>query len=182
MNKTTLILIGLLIAGGALVFFYSNDKDPEKMEGALNEEETVEEIIIPEEEEIIIRKEKVGTLSGEITLISGNCMPMVCDEPPCQSSCLREGVARDIHIREVATSEKMEGVYLSDKPKLIKKGTSNADGSYSVILPVGKYSIFVEDNGKEYCNSWDGEGNACMVEIKEEQRAKHSFQLNYAVW
>ncbi len=125
-----------------------------------------------------------GILSGEITLASGNCMPMVCDYPSCPSSCRIEGVSRNMYVREVATIENMNITSLkkNKKPVLVKTLTSNIDGSYTIILPVGKYSIFVEDDDKEYCNSFDGQGTPCMVEVKKDQTTEYNFQIDHAVW
>lgn len=122
---------------------------------------------------------------GKITLISGDCMPKMCEEPPCPSSCKEEGISRKIFIRELTTQEDLEdgSPYLKEenKPKLIKTIISKEDGTYETRLPVGKYSFFIEDNSREYCNSFNN-GYACMIEINENKTNEYNFTINHAAY
>ncbi|MFA6888482.1 MAG: hypothetical protein WC254_03220 [Candidatus Woesearchaeota archaeon] len=131
--------------------------------------------------EIIELQVNTGTLSGKVTLISGDCMPKDCDELPCESNCLTEGISRIVYIKEITNSDNNLPDFNDIKKSiLIKTIMSNSDGSYTVILPIGKYSIFVEDNGNEYCNSFDEQGY-CVVEIKKDQITEYNPEINYAV-
>jgi hypothetical protein len=127
---------------------------------------------------------QTSSLYGKVTLSSGNCMPIVCDQPPCPTTCSNSGVLRHIYIRQPVGSNNMDTTYLKDatKSELIKTATSNAAGQYTVQLPNGTYSIFAEDEGKEYCNSFDGQGNACLVEIKNGQSVNLDILISHAVY
>ncbi len=75
----------------------------------------------------------------------------------------------------------MSGVYLlSPKTKLIASTTSNENGYYSIQLGEGTYSIFVEDNGKEYCNSFGGNGESCKVELS--RNTQYNISIDYAIY
>lgn len=105
------------------------------------------------------------TLQGKVSLITGNCMPTIGSN----NNCKHTFISRNIFIRDPISKN------------LIKKITSDNNGFYQVDLPLGTYSIFVEDNKKEYCNSFDGQGNACQVVIKPEINY-YDIKINQAVW
>jgi len=184
-----IVIIAVLVIGLVGSFIYSNNQIKELQNTLQQKEISIESLNTQIQQlkdqivELSIEKD-TGTLSGKITLASGNCMPMVCDNPPCPSSCSIVEVSKNIYIREVANSDDMDITYLKEnsKPNLIKTITSGSDGSYMVILPVGKYSLFVEDGGREYCNSWDGQGNSCIFEIKKDQTTEHNSQIDHAAW
>jgi len=129
-------------------------------------------------------EQDLGISFGKITLVSGNCMPIACDNLSCASDCLIEGVSKKIYIRKIPNSDNinLSDLKQEEKQKLIKTIISNSDGSYILILPIGKYSLFVEDNGKEYCNLFDIQGNACMFEIKKGQITQYDSQIDHATW
>jgi len=184
-----IIIIAVLVIGLFGSLFYSNNQTKE-LQNTLQQKETSIESLNNQVQQLknqiadLSAEKDIGTLSGKITLASGNCMPMVCDNPPCPSSCSIVGTSRNIYIREVANSDDMDITYLKedDKPSLVKTITSGSDGSFIVILPVGKYSLFVEDDSREYCNSWDGQGNSCMFEIKKDQTTEYNSQIDHAAW
>lgn len=110
-------------------------------------------------------KEGTNTLEGKVSLVTGNCMPTI----GVNNNCKHSFVSRNIYIRESASGD------------LIKKVESDANGFYQVNLPLGTYSVFVEDGKKEYCNSFDGQGNACQVVIKTGIN-NYDIEINKAVW
>jgi len=119
------------------------------------------------------------SLSGYVTLFEGNCMPTVCDNPPCETTCKTSFVSRKVYIRELTFIDDMSGGYLvSPKTNLIASVTSNANGYYNIQLDEGTYSIFVEDNGKEYCNSFRGSGEACEVELSRNTQYNISITIH----
>ena len=97
-------------------------------------------------------------IRGSVTLISGDCMP---GEPSKTHPCTRTNISRAVYIREPATSANRSTA------KLVKQITSGANGYYEVELPAGTYSIFVEDEGREYCNFFGGLGEACQITITD---------------
>ncbi len=146
-------------------------------EQALNDLAEVEHEEMPSTEEIA-----TGALTGRVLLASGNCMPQMCDKPPCKSSCEREGLATTVYVRKLASNEEMNGVYLERPTPLVATTTSDEDGTFSLQLPVGRYSLFVDDNGREYCNSWDANGLACAFEIQRDQETSYETVVDHAVW
>jgi len=119
------------------------------------------------------------SLSGYVTLTEGNCMPVVCDNPPCETTCETSFVSRRVYIRELTFIDDMSGIYLiSPKTNLIASTTSNADGYYYIQIDEGTYSIFVEDDGKEYCNSFGEE--ACKVELSE--NTQYNISIDHATY
>tara|TARA_Y100000310_G_C20274115_1_gene619411 strand:- start:145 stop:597 length:453 start_codon:yes stop_codon:yes gene_type:complete len=111
---------------------------------------------------------------GKVVLYSGNCMPGA-------GGCKTSYVSRTIYIREPATMEAMEITYLENKTTLIKTIESNNNGFYQVELPPGTYSIFVEDEGKEYCNSFGGRGEVCQITI-ETGIKEYNIRIDHAAW
>jgi hypothetical protein len=98
-------------------------------------------------------------LSGLITNRTGNCMPVV---RPGQ--CVDRPVQRKVFIREPASSDALGFMgTLEKKTPLVVETQSGSDGRYEVFLPAGRYSVFVEAEGRELCNEGMG---ACLVEIQ----------------
>lgn len=57
--------------------------------------------------------------------------------------------------------------YLKTKTNLVAQTTSDANGYFETELPAGTYSVFVEDDGKEYCNFSGGLGGQCQVTVTD---------------
>lgn len=135
-----------------------------------------------EKENELIEIKDTGILNGTVKLISGNCMPVICEELPCETSCSEVGVSRNVYIRSIYSSQ-MRGVYLIDKEntELILETKSDLQGNFSVSLPVGYYSVFVEDQGMEYCNNWNDLG-ACPVYISKDIINQQVFKIDKAAW
>lgn len=118
---------------------------------------------------------------GTVLLITGDCMPKPVGSP---SSCTREYVSRTIYIREPALLDRMEGTYvpyLRNKTALVAQVRSDAAGFYEVELPPGAYSVFAEDEGREYCNTHDGEGRLCPLTLDMEV-LRYDVQIDHASW
>ena len=128
-----------------------------------------------------------GTLNGKVILSTGNCQPMACVNPPCEpGSCSIIAVSREVYVTNVTGLKLMDGSYLKNfleqnAPKIIKRTKSNSDGTYIINLPVGEYSLFVEDNGKLYCGGLYDRG-VCVFEIKEGQTTLFDATINHAVY
>jgi hypothetical protein len=186
-----LVTILVLVIGLVAIFIYSNIQKKELQNmlqqkeisiGSLNDQiQRLKDQVV----NLSIEKE-TGMVSGKITLATGNCMPVVCDHPPpCVSGCSLVGVSRKVYIREVVNSSDVDiNHYLKKEsnPNLVKIINSRSDGLYIAILPVGNYSLFVEDDGNEYCNSFNLQGNLCFFEIKNNQTTDYDFLINHASW
>ena len=124
-----------------------------------------------------------GLLNGTVRLTTGDCMPVACGPEGCPlRSCFSGGISTTIYIREIATSSNMDYSYLKEenKSKLIATLISNSDGTFKYDLPVGEYSAFVEDVGREYCNWNDGESRACAFKIKNGEITEVRFSIDHS--
>ena len=112
---------------------------------------------------------------GKVSLITGNCTP------PAGPSCKTSYISRTIYIREPVTIKAMEKGYLKNKTNLAKQIKSNNKGFYEVELSPGTYSVFVEKEGKEYCGTFGGHGEACQIILGNELK-EYNIVINRAVW
>jgi len=100
---------------------------------------------------------------GHIILREGDCMP-----PTTPAGCRLSFVSRAMHIHQPAHLGDMDPnapIYLQNETPLVAVGHSGFDGFYEVALPPGMYSVFVEDLGRKYCNSFSGTGLVCPLEV-----------------
>jgi hypothetical protein len=105
-------------------------------------------------------------ITGKVYLKRGNNMPSPGRKPSNGSPVIRTILIYELTKRNAVT---INGSFFTGvKAKLIAKTQSNADGIYSIALPVGKYSLFVEEGNQLYANSFDGEGNISPVEVKKD--------------
>jgi len=165
MNKSLLIVIVIVLIISSFLIGYSvkssNSNDVEN-----------------------VQENAVGFVFGKITLKSGNCIPT--GDSNTDSTCNNEGVSRTIYIREVVGSyvQYMEDFYYlkSDAPqKLIKTAISDSEGNFRVELPIGMYSIFVEDAGRERCDISNADG-MCVIEILDNQEFEYNLTIDNAVY
>ena len=118
---------------------------------------------------------------GEVILREGNCMPSPGGNPYCQVGL----VSRTIYIRElVVGAEMMDHNYLRVETPLVAT-TEARRGLFEVSLPVGLYSVFVEDEGGEYCNglSYPDPGRVpvfCMVTVHPGSTTPHDITIDHA--
>jgi hypothetical protein len=102
-------------------------------------------------------------LSGYIYLVRGNQMPS-----PGRPISKGRGVSRDIYIYEPTSVSQTQGtspVFDAIKTRLIAHTKSDTTGRYHINLPVGKYSVFVKDNGKFFAAESNGEAILNPVEV-----------------
>lgn len=99
--------------------------------------------------------EETVRISGYTYLKEGNCMPVVCDNPPCQSSCKKTAISTKILI--LKPTKNFENVIK------VTEIHSDSEGFYSVELKKGEYSAIIYDGTTPYCNSYDANGFMCML-------------------
>jgi hypothetical protein len=103
-------------------------------------------------------------IAGKVYLRQGNYMPS-----PGRKIDNGKPVSTTVFIYQLTKREQAmaNGSYFDRiQTKLIAKAQSSSDGSYSVELPPGNYSVFVDDDHKLYANSFDGNGHISPVEVK----------------
>jgi len=104
-------------------------------------------------------------ITGKVYLKRGNSMPSPDRKPGNGNPVIRTVLIYELTKRDAVTSN---GTFFSNiKTRLIAKTQSKANGTYSIELPIGKYSLFISEEGQLYANSFDGEGNINPVEIKK---------------
>jgi len=111
---------------------------------------------------------------GHVILLEGGCMP-----PTTPYACRESAVSRLITIRAPTP---WTATYRSPQEQgttIIASSSSGVDGYYEIALPPGRYSVFVEDRGQEYCNRLTGDGIACPLEVPA-GRLNVDLQIDHA--
>ena len=116
-------------------------------------------------------------LCGRVTWTSGNQMP-----GPGLKSSKAQGIVREIYIYEATTNSQttqQDGFYSTIQTKLIKKVKSKKDGSFSVKLPPGTYSVFVKETKGLWANTFDGQGIINSVTVGPQNYTELMINVNY---
>jgi len=196
MKNGFLIVLGIILIVGA--FFLGNSinssssNNSESLQVQINNLELQNNQLQEQIEDLTNQLNKeTGFVFGKVTLDSGNCMP---GPPGQESSCsIGEGVSRTVYVRELiedihafaepfSENSYVPTGYLQDPSayRLIKSVTSDSEGNFRIELPSGKYTLTVEDEEKEYCQSWtENEGN-CLVEIIKNQETEFDLKIDHA--
>ena len=118
-------------------------------------------------------------LKGHVYLVAGNQMPSP-DQPPAAP----KGIQTNLYIFELTnisqvSREGMSAFYKGVSTRLVREVATNADGSFSVKLKPGWYSLFVKKGELFYSSQFDEKNNIHPVEVKSKQVAEVTFQANY---
>jgi hypothetical protein len=119
----------------------------------------------PEKHATAVVEVKQG-ISGKVEIWEGNFMPMV--DPKSTNHKVTPGAGRRVRIHQPV---KMEGGLALAKrdsvnSPLVAETLSDSVGKFLVSVQPGTYSVFVEEAGSWYANSWNGDGvqGAVVVE------------------
>ena len=122
-------------------------------------------------------------LAGQVRWLEGNLMPTIGEEgESTEKDHKGKPVQREIHIYELTSMDEAtsNGTFFSNlKTELVKTVETNKEGEFIVELPVGRYSVFVQEEQGLFANSFDGEGHINPVEVKEGEVSKIVIQINY---
>lgn len=122
-------------------------------------------------------------LAGQVRWLEGNLMPTIGEDVQQNEKDYKgEPVQREIHIYELTSMDEAtaEGTFFKNiQTDLVKTVETNEEGEFIVELPVGRYSVFVQEDQGLFANSFDGEGHINPVEIKEGELTKITIQINY---
>lgn len=116
-------------------------------------------------------------ICGKITWTSGNQMP-----GPGLKSSKPQGIVREIYIYQattIAQTPQKDGFYSAVQTKLVKKIKSKKDGSFSVKLPPGTYSVFTKEAKGLWANTFDGQGIINPVTVSLENYTELTLNVNY---
>lgn len=119
---------------------------------------------------------------GYVRLKSGNCMPTLAEEGLYSNTCNTTVVSRKVYIRELTNDTDFGRLYQENKTRLIGEVQSDSNGYYELSLSAGKYSVFVEDNGQEWCYSYSGSGEACAVTIEDGIATEYNITIHNEVY
>jgi hypothetical protein len=97
------------------------------------------------------------------------------DKIPLPDPCTLVTVDRILYIMEpIEARDKWDGSYLSaDLPPL--KIAKSVKSIYEIDLPIGRYQLCVEDNGKKYC-PW------VPFTIEKDGLQEFNIEINHAVY
>ena len=100
--------------------------------------------------------------------------------------CSGTPVSRTIYVRKPTTLynisiNESDSTHFTFDTELIATTESDENGFYEVNLQPGTYSVLVEDEGKEYCNSFGIGRKICQV-IVEDAVKEYNIRIDHAVW
>ncbi len=119
-------------------------------------------------------------ISGQVLWLEGNVMPTIGDNPSPRSEAVP--VKRVVHIHELTNFEEVvqDGALFSKvKSELIKTVETDDDGKFEVMLPVGNYSIFIEEEGGLFASMFDMNNNINPVEVLENEIVETVIKVDY---
>jgi len=118
-------------------------------------------------------------ISGEVRWYEGNLMPTVGDAPAQQQG---QAVQRRIHVYELTHRDQateQSGFFSQLSTKQVATVATDSLGQFQLSLPVGKYSVLVEEDNGLFANRFDGEGNISPVEIQADQVTQLEIKVDY---
>jgi len=116
-------------------------------------------------------------ICGKVVWVSGNQMP-----GPDKKTTLPKGVVREIFVYEATTDQQTtneNGFYKDTHTKLVAKIKSKSNGTFSVKLSPGIYSVFVKEEKGLWANTFDGEGHINPVTVTAKNWTNLLVQINY---
>jgi hypothetical protein len=122
------------------------------------------------------QKQKQG-ICGKVIWVSGNQMP-----GPDKELASSKGIVREIVVYEVTTNEQAtqgDGFCKDIKTKLVARTKSKKNGTFSVGLPTGTYSVFVVEEKGLWANNFDGHGRINPVTISDNNWVNLTLEVNY---
>jgi hypothetical protein len=114
---------------------------------------------------------------GKVIWIEGNQMP-----GPDSKNSAGKNIKREIHIYQAATlkeTKQSNGFFTEIQPPLIAKVTSDENGTFTVELPEGEYSIFTKEPEGLFANLFDGQGKINPIAVKKREFTQITIKVNY---
>ncbi|MFH1010380.1 MAG: carboxypeptidase-like regulatory domain-containing protein [bacterium] len=116
-------------------------------------------------------------VAGKVEIWEGNFMPMVGGSP---SGKITPAPGRRVRIHEPFNSRefgKFDALQDTIPMPLVAETRTDSSGEFFMSLPVGTYSIFVEEDGKWYFNGWDGEGFQGLVRVDSSTVTQQNIRI-----
>jgi hypothetical protein len=115
---------------------------------------------------VCITKTVKQGITGKIYVRKGNYMPS-----PGQPQSMGRPLSTVVEVYELTNKEQAnstDGIIFDHiRTKFVAKVLSDADGSYTIDLPAGSYSVFTNYNGLLYANNLDDKGNINAIVVKK---------------
>ncbi|MEI9946216.1 MAG: hypothetical protein WDN26_18590 [Chitinophagaceae bacterium] len=118
-------------------------------------------------------------IKGQVYVISGNQMPSPDAPPPAP-----KGMKTTLYVYELTNTSQVSrngssAFYKDVSTKLVKELATKEDGSFSIKLKPGTYSLFVKKGDLFYSNLFDGQNNIHPVEVKKGKMTEEKFRVDY---
>jgi|GEM_PF-309869 len=118
-------------------------------------------------------------IKGRVLWLEGNHMPAIGRRSGITRPVERELlVYKAIPVQKAKASDQ-PGFYDSVEGAPVASVRSDKEGNYSVILPPGRYSIFIKENGKLWAPMQDGEGILQPVLVSPDSFSSYDLSINY---
>lgn len=104
-----------------------------------------------------------GGIKGQVFWVAGNQMP-----GPGADRTPEYGVQRELYIYELTTTRQAtqeNGFFKDISTTLVTTVSTKKDGTFTVSLPPGKYSVFVKEPKGLYANLFDQNNAINPVEV-----------------
>ena len=104
-------------------------------------------------------------VAGKVEIYEGNFMPTIGTRP---GGKVTPAARRRVRIHEPFNAlEAGEMTALRDTvpTPLVAETITDSIGEFRIMLPVGKFSIFVEEDSGWYFNAWNGQGFQGLFEV-----------------
>jgi hypothetical protein len=118
-------------------------------------------------------------IEGYVYRISGNQMPSPDIKPiPPKGIKTSLYIFHQVNLSQVSR-QAHSSFYSFVGTKLVKKAATDTNGYFRVILPAGKYSLFVKKGELYYANWFDGDNNIAPVQVYPGAFAHVTFKMDY---
>ncbi|MGI4728804.1 MAG: hypothetical protein ACRYGB_09550 [Janthinobacterium lividum] len=115
-------------------------------------------------------------ICGNILLQQGNQMP-----GPGRKFSVGQPVMHEVlvyQLTNISQAQSSNTVFTGIKTALVAKIRSNVKGYFELSLPVGKYSVFVQEQQGLYANYFDGKGNINPVEVLKDSISLKNISIS----
>ncbi len=117
-------------------------------------------------------------INGTITAASGNQMPMKGAEPRVskgiQCTVLVYEPTNISQVRRINTSP----VYTAINTRLVASVNTDSTGSFTVSLPEGSYSLFIQQGKEFYANMFDVNNNIALFTVEKGKMTRARLVVN----
>lgn len=124
---------------------------------------------------------------GKVTWVEGNQMPMIAEAEPENDkkekrATIGEPVKRTLRVyplMKISDVNLENGLFTSVAAKPITEIETDENGSYTLNLNPGRYTILTVEDGGQFASIFDGDGNIQPVTVKEGEWTLLDIVVNY---